>query len=97
VRTEILTAQESTKPTAVPLIPGRDFPDAWLDSIHIGLTDPRSKALCEALVAAVYGHSLNHAEAAQAPVVADKTIDATRNDRMFDMVLAMCTPGHECG
>lgn len=51
----------------------------------------------EALVAAGYGHSLNHEEAAQAPVVADKTIDATKNDRMFDIVWAMCTQGRSRG
>jgi hypothetical protein len=49
----------------------------------------------EALVGPGHARSLTQEEANQAPLVADKTIDARKNDRLFDLVWVMCKDGKE--
>lgn len=47
----------------------------------------------EALVDAGYYKSLTGEESRYAPIVADKTIDARANNRLYDLVREMCTKG----
>jgi hypothetical protein len=74
----------ATRPASTTPIPLTELGDQM---IHLKGSANRG----EALVGPGYAHSLNREESAVVGQIADKTIDASKNDRMFDITWAMCT------
>lgn len=74
-------------PYARQHLPAPPTPEIGDQMIHLKGSAKRG----EALVGPGYAHSLNREEAAVIGQIADKTIDASKNDRMFDITWAMCT------